>query len=295
MNDGVLILNKPSGITSHDAVGKIRRLFGTRAVGHTGTLDPMASGVLVILTGSATKASEYAMRHNKTYRAGMLLGIVTDTEDTSGSILEKSDDVPSENEVLDAVGKFRGDIMQTPPMYSALKIGGKKLCDLAREGITVEREARPVHIYSIEAHREDDRNYILDVSCSKGTYIRTLCADIGAALGCGAAMSSLVRTGAAGFSLADAVTLEALERMSASERFALLRPTESLFCDLATVVLPDFYARLARNGAEIYQHKIKTDFPPETMLRVYDKDGFFAIGEVRLYEEGSAIKLIKRF
>lgn len=295
MNDGVLILNKPSGMTSHDVVNKIRRLYGTRAVGHTGTLDPMASGVLVLLIGSATKASEYAMRHDKKYRAGMLLGITTDTEDTSGKILTESDCIPGENDVISATAKFSGDIMQIPPMYSALKIGGKKLCDLARDGVTVEREARPIHIYSISAHREDDRNYILDVSCSKGTYIRTLCADIGSALGCGAVMSSLVRTDAGGFSLADAVTPEALEEMSVQERFSLLRPTETLFADLPKAVLPDFYAKLARNGAEIYLRKIKADFPPKSILRVYDKDGFFALGEVRIYDEGAAIKLIKRF
>lgn len=295
MNDGILLLNKPVGITSHDAVNKMRRLFGTRAVGHTGTLDPMASGLLVILIGSATKASEYAMEHDKSYRAGLLLGITTDTEDTTGKVLSESGNIPSEDEVVAVSRHFVGDIMQTPPMYSALKVGGKKLCDLARDGVTVERAARPIHIYSLDVTRSDERNYTLDVACSKGTYIRTLCADIGAALGCGGAMSSLVRTQCGGFSLDDAVTTEQLEEIDIAARQALLRPTESLFRELPSVRLSDFYARLARNGAEIYQRKINTNFPVGTRLRISDRDGFFALGEIRSYDEGTAIKLIKRF
>ncbi len=295
MNDGILLLNKPIGITSHDAVNKMRRLFGTRSVGHTGTLDPMASGLLTVLIGNATKASEYAMQHDKKYRAGLRLGITTDTEDTSGTVLSESDDIPSEDAVISVAKSFVGDILQTPPMYSALKVGGKKLCDLAREGVTVEREPREIHIYSIAVARIDDRNYTLDVSCSKGTYIRTLCADIGSALGCGGAMSSLVRTESGGFSLNDAVTSEQLEAMDIAQRQARLLPVESLFATLPCVRLSDFYANLARNGAEIYQRKAGTNFSLGEKLRVYDKNGFFALGEVRAYDEGTAIKLIKRF
>ena len=295
MNDGILLLNKPIGITSHDAVNKMRRLFGTRSVGHTGTLDPMASGLLTVLIGNATKASEYAMQHDKKYRAGLRLGITTDTEDTSGTVLSESDDIPSEDAVISAAKSFVGDILQTPPMYSALKVGGKKLCDLAREGVTVEREPREIHIYSIAVARIDDRNYTLDVSCSKGTYIRTLCADIGSALGCGGTMSSLVRTESGGFSLNDAVTSEQLEAMDIAQRQARLLPVESLFATLPCVRLSDFYANLARNGAEIYQRKVGTNFSLGEKLRVYDKNGFFALGEVRAYDEGTAIKLIKRF
>ena len=295
MNDGILLLNKPIGITSHDAVNKMRRLFGTRSVGHTGTLDPMASGLLTVLIGNATKASEYAMQHDKKYRAGLRLGITTDTEDISGTVLSESDDIPSEDAVISAAKSFVGDILQTPPMYSALKVGGKKLCDLAREGVTVEREPREIHIYSIAVARIDDRNYTLDVSCSKGTYIRTLCADIGSALGCGGTMSSLVRTESGGFSLNDAVTSEQLEAMDIAQRQARLLPVESLFATLPCVRLSDFYANLARNGAEIYQRKAGTNFSLGEKLRVYDKNGFFALGEVRAYDEGTAIKLIKRF
>lgn len=295
MNDGILLFNKPIGITSHDAVNKMRRLFGTRSVGHTGTLDPMASGLLTVLIGNATKASEYAMQHDKKYRAGLRLGITTDTEDTSGTVLSESDDIPSEDAVISAAKSFVGDILQTPPMYSALKVGGKKLCDLAREGVTVEREPREIHIYSIAVARIDDRNYTLDVSCSKGTYIRTLCADIGSALGCGGTMSSLVRTESGGFSLNDAVTSEQLEAMDIAQRQARLLPVESLFATLPCVRLSDFYANLARNGAEIYQRKAGTNFSLGEKLRVYDKNRFFALGEVRAYDEGTAIKLIKRF
>ena len=214
---------------------------------------------------------------------------------TGGKVLFESDNIPSEEEVFAVSRRFVGDIMQTPPMYSALKVGGKKLCDLARDGVTVERAPRPIHIYSLDIARSDERNYTLDVSCSKGTYIRTLCADIGAALGCGGAMSSLVRTRCGGFSLDDAVTTEQLEEIDIAARQALLRPTESLFRELPSVRLSDFYARLARNGAEIYQRKINTSFPVGTRLRISDRDGFFAIGEVRRYDEGTAIKPIKRF
>ena len=182
--------------------------------------------------------------------------------------------------------------MQIPPMYSALKVGGKKLCDMARAGITVEREARPITIYSIKADG-DGKNYTLDVLCSAGTYIRTLCHDIGEKLGCGGAMSSLVRKASGGFSIENAVTLEEIERMDISERESLLMPTENLFKELQTVKLPAFYERLAQNGAEIYQKKIGTSFENGTLLRVYGKDGFFGIGKVSEFEEGSAVKIIK--
>lgn len=289
---GILTINKSAGMTSHDVVNKIRRLYGTKKVGHAGTLDPDATGVLVVLVGRAAKAAEFAVCERKEYRAGLLLGITTDTQDTSGKILSSSDNIPPKEEVLEAVNSFSGEIMQIPPMYSALKVGGKKLCDIARAGITVEREARPITIYSIKADG-DGKNYTLDVSCSAGTYIRTLCHDIGEKLGCGGAMSSLVRKASGGFSIENAVTLEEIERMDISERESLLMPTENLFKELQTVKLPAFYERLAQNGAEIYQKKIGTSFENGTLLRVYGKDGFFGIGKVSDFEEGSAVKIIK--
>ena len=189
---GVLIVNKPEGITSHDVVGKIRKLYGTRRVGHTGTLDPLATGVLVILLGRAAKAAEYLVADRKTYRARLMLGLTTDTEDITGKVLSECGDIPSLDSVLTACSEFVGKIKQIPPMYSALKVDGKKLYDLARDGIEVERQARDIEIFRLDCTPTDKANeYELLVECSSGTYIRTLCADIGARLGCGGVMRTL--------------------------------------------------------------------------------------------------------
>jgi tRNA pseudouridine55 synthase len=294
---GVLIVNKSEGMTSHDVVNRIRRLYSTKRVGHTGTLDPLATGVLVILVGRAAKAAEYLTADTKGYRATLRLGITTDTEDVTGNILSESYSLPTVAEVSEAVQSFVGDIMQTPPMYSALKVGGKKLYELARQGIEIEREARPITIHALSSTpTERDSDYILEVSCSSGTYIRTLCADIGAKLGCGAAMATLCRTRAGEFDISSAHTLEEIEAMDEDERLALLLPTESLFSDLPEIRLPAFYEKLSRSGCEIYQSKIKSSLPLYQRVRLYSADGsFFALGEVREYEKGSAIKSIKLF
>lgn len=294
--DGILILDKPTGMTSHDCVNRIRRLFGTKKVGHTGTLDPEASGVLVILIGRAAKAAELLVSEEKTYLAGLKLGLTTDTEDTTGKILSRSDSIPQKEAVLDVCGRFVGEIMQIPPMYSALKRDGKKLVDLARRGITVEREARPVTIRSLEVSgTERPDEYTLNVTCSKGTYIRTLCADIGAALGCGGAMCSLRRLASGGFSVNDSVTLDELEKMTVSERLAKLRTTESLFAELPEVNLPPFFEKLARSGCEIYLKKIGVSLAVGEKARLYGAGGFFAVGEVSSYPDGIAVKAIKLF
>ena len=293
---GVILLNKPAGFTSHDCVNKIRRLFNTKKVGHTGTLDPMATGVLPILIGRAAKASDLLVCDDKKYRAGIKLGITTDTEDTSGNILTETDKIPSPDEVLAVCREFVDDIKQVPPMYSALKVDGQKLVDLARKGVTVEREARPITIYSLDVESTDcESGYILTVHCSKGTYIRTLCADIGARLGCGAAMSSLERLASGGFELEKCITLGELEEMDYGARCALLRPVESLFADLPAVKLSPFFEKLARSGCEIYQKKIGTAFHLGDRVRVYGVGGFFALGEVRDFTDGSAVKVIKLF
>ena len=295
--DGILLVDKPAGMTSHDVVFRVRRLFGTKKVGHTGTLDPMATGVLVVLLGRAAKASEYVSHDEKAYSATLCTGIVTDTEDVTGTVLQSSKMLPSLADVEAVLPRFRGQIMQIPPMYSALKVGGRKLCDLARAGITVEREARPVTIFDLTATATDDpRKFSLLVRCSGGTYIRTLCADIGATLGCGGAMATLQRVEAVGFSIADCTSLEALEEMSMDERFSLLRPVETLFSGLEKVTLPTFFYTLCRNGCEIYQAKLGTSFAPGVRVRLLDPDGaFFALGEVQEFEGGTAIKAIKLF
>ena len=297
--NGIVIVDKPQDWTSQDVTSRLRRVFNTRRIGHGGTLDPMATGVLPVFVGRATRGVEFFEHAEKTYEATIRLGITTDTEDTSGTVLTESENLPSEAEVLLAAAKFVGDIEQIPPMYSALKVGGKKLVDLAREGITVERKPRPIRIDSLTAVRESDDLYRLDVRCSKGTYIRTLCADIGASLGCGAAMASLIRTESGPFTLAESVTVAELEEMTMEEREARLLPLESFFADCPAVMLPDFYARLSQNGCEIYQKKIGTHLTDGTLVRLYrHTDGgkeFFALGRVGEYADGSAIKAVKLF
>ncbi len=293
---GVLIINKHAGVTSHDIVNKIRRLYSTSRVGHTGTLDPMATGVLVVLVGRAAKAAEYLVSDTKAYRAALKLGITSDTEDTTGNILSICEDIPSADEVARVCSTFVGKQKQIPPMYSALKVGGQKLCDLARRGVSVEREARDIEIFSIGLSPTDWGDlFSLDVSCSSGTYIRTLCADIGAALGCGGAMASLERTEAGGFTIDRAISIAKLEEMTPEDRLARLIPTEALFSSLPKVALPAFYEKLCRSGCEIYQKKISCSYEIGERVRLYGANGFFALGEVRDYPDGSAIKSIKTF
>ena len=294
---GVLIVNKPQGPTSHDIVNRVRRLYSTKKVGHTGTLDPMATGVLVVLIGRAAKACEYSLSDRKKYTATLRLGIETDTEDTTGNILKTYPVNVTEDNVKEILSSFCGKIKQIPPMYSALKVDGKKLCDIAREGGTVDREAREIEVYSISAEHIEGNDYKLEVECSAGTYIRTLCADIGKALGCGGAMASLERSAACGFSISEALTIEEIEELSIEERLALLRPVEEIFSELDAVKLPVFYEKLFRSGCEIYLKKAKLpEYPVGTRLRVLDsKGGFFALGEVREYESGLAVKSIKLF
>ena len=295
MKNGVIIINKEIGPTSQGVVNRVKRLLGAKKAGHTGTLDPMATGVLPVLVERGVKASEFMLSSDKHYIATLLLGITTDTEDVTGETVSECENIPSEEEVLAVVSAFVGSYMQTPPMYSALKVGGRKLCDLAREGVTIEREPREVIIHSLTAERISDREYTLDVHCSKGTYIRTLCADIGARLGCGGCMKTLCRASASGFTLADAHTLTELENMTEEERDACVFPVEYIFRDLPEVKLPPFFARLAHSGLEIYLKKIDLDIKVGTRVRLFDAEGFFAIGEVREFDEGRAIKPIRQF
>lgn len=294
---GILIVNKPCGPTSHDVVNKIRKLYGTKRVGHTGTLDPMATGVLVVLVGRAAKASEYLSSDRKKYRAVLRLGIVTDTQDTTGKVLsEYNGEMPSQEDVKAVCETFIGKSTQIPPMYSALKVEGKKLVDLARKGIEVERQARPVEFFSIECNKITENEYFLDVSCSGGTYIRTLCHDIGEKLGCGGSMSSLCRTETGGFPIKKSHSLEELNEMSKELLEELLIPTEELFSSFPSVCLPEFYEKICRSGCEIYQKKINTSYETGTRVRICSKEGeFFALGEVFDYDDGSAIKAIKTF
>ncbi len=294
---GVLCFNKPTGCTSHDVIYRVRKLYGTRQVGHTGTLDPLAEGVLVVMVGRAVKASELLSSDTKEYVATIKLGLTTDTEDITGAVLtEHTGALPDFSALKRVGGEFVGDILQTPPMYSALKVDGKKLVDLARSGKTVEREKRAVRVEKLEFFETDaEGEYLLNVRVSKGTYIRTLCADIGERLGCGAVMKTLIRTSAGAFGIENSYTEEQLKSMSPEERIAALTPVDALFEDAPRVELPDFFARLAQCGCEIYQKKIQTDLSVGVLVRMYDKNGFFAVGRVQDYPEGSAIKPLKQF
>ena len=295
MKDGLILIDKEQNLTSQGVVTRVKRLFSVDKAGHTGTLDPMATGVLPILVGRGVKASEFMLTSEKHYEAELTLGLVSDTEDVWGEVLSRSDSIPDTDTFLRVLDGFRGEILQTPPMYSALKVGGRKLCVLARSGVVIDRTPRPITIYSLAARRIDERRYTLDVRCSKGTYIRTLCADIGAALGCGGVMSALRRVEASGYTVERAHTLREIESMTPAEREALILPVESVFEKLPIVTLPPFFARLAHSGLEIYQKKIGTAYPLGTRLRLYDTGGFFAIGEVRDFEDGTAIKPIRQF
>jgi tRNA pseudouridine55 synthase len=295
MKNGVIIINKPEGLSSHTVVSRVKRLFGAKKAGHTGTLDPMATGVLPVLLERGVKASEYMLTEDKHYLATMLLGVKSDTEDITGEITERSDSIPGEKEVLAAVESMLGESLQTPPMYSAIKLGGKKLYELAREGKSVEREPRRITVYAIKAERINEREYTLDVKCSKGTYIRTLCADIGEKLGCGAVMKTLSRLEVPPFSVSDAVTLSELEKMTPEERLERIIPIERIFDKYVKLTLPEFFERLAKSGLEIYLKKIGKSFEVGERVALFGKDGFFALGEVREFEDGKAIKPIKQF
>lgn len=295
---GVLIVHKHAGVTSHDIVNKIRRLYGTKRVGHTGTLDPMATGVLVVLIGRAAKASEYLVSDRKQYRAVLRLGLTTDTEDVTGTILTQTDQIPTAAEVEAVLPCFRGKLLQIPPMYSALKVNGQKLVDLARKGVEIERKPREIEIFSLELQpTATPSDYCLSVTCSGGTYIRTLCADIGAKLGCGGVMAALERTETGGFTLSQSHTIDELEALSAEERLQLLIPTEALFQGLPALVLPSFYERLIRSGCAVASVKLKAaGFPIGARLRLCDaKETFFALGEVTESEGAPAVKSVKIF
>lgn len=250
MADGILVIDKAADWTSMDVCAKLRGIFHERRVGHAGTLDPMATGVLPVFLGRATRAVEFAAEGEKEYFAGLRLGMVTDTQDTTGAVLKTAPVHASRAEVEACLNRFRGDILQVPPMYSAIKKDGKKLYELARKGQEVERAPRPVTIYALEIlEQTGETEYRLRVRCSKGTYIRTLCHEIGAALGCGGTMSSLRRSAAAGFTLAQAVTLDAVRAAAHPEEFLL--PVDSYFSALPALTVDEPTESRIRNGNAI--------------------------------------------
>lgn len=282
--DGIVIVDKPRDWTSQDVTARLRRVFGTRRIGHGGTLDPMATGVLPVFVGRATRGVEFFEHAEKTYEATLRLGLATDTEDITGTVLEEREVHISEAEFLGILPKFRGEIQQIPPMYSALKINGQKLCDLARKGREVERQPRPVTIFELECLSFSGREARLRIRCSKGTYIRTLCRDIGAALGCGGCMAALRRTAAGAYGIQEAVPLETLLETDTPERY--LRPVDSLFEAFPPVTLTPRQELRCRNG-NAFSLAV-----PDGTYRVYGGDGeFLALSRA----EKSVMSTIKSF
>ncbi len=285
--NGIILIDKPQGWTSHDVVGKLRGILHERRIGHSGTLDPLATGLLVVFIGRATRAVEFAEADRKEYIAGLRLGMSTDTQDITGRIISKETDIPDEPEVRIAIERFRGELEQIPPMYSAVKIGGKKLYELARKGESIERKPRHITIFGLEITGRSDNDYILDVVCSKGTYIRTLCHDIGAALGCGGCMSSLRRTKSGVFSVDNAYTIaEIQEAADRGEEEKLLLPIDTLFAGYPKLSVDADSEKKLKNGCIINTSS------PDGRFRVYSEDGeFLLLGDVK----DGVMKTVKNF
>ena len=275
--NGILLIDKPSGWTSSDVVAKLRGILHEKRIGHSGTLDPMATGLLVVFVGRATRAVEFAESHAKRYRAALRLGLVTDTQDSTGTPLSVCKPCVTREELEAVLPRFRGEIAQVPPMYSAIKVKGQKLYEIARRGGEVERKPRAVTISRLELLGQEDGDWLLDVCCSKGTYVRTLCHDIGQALGCGGCMSGLRRLEAGAFSLENAYTLPQVQQTADEGRAAeLLLPVDALFPALSPLTLAAPEEKRLRSGSA---------FPceaPEGSYRAYSEAGeFLALGRVR--------------
>lgn len=283
--DGIINVYKEKGYTSHDVVAIVRKMCGRIKCGHTGTLDPDAEGVLPLCLGKATKLSSYVMDGYKRYEAHLKLGITTTTQDAAGEILEIKPVSASPEDIEEAAKSFLGEYMQTPPMYSAVKVNGKKLYELARKGEEIERKKRKVFIYSIDV---SDYNYpdecLLDVKCSKGTYIRTLCADIGEALGCGGHMASLLRTETSGFHIKDSIKLDELKILAEEGRISeVLIPMEKILEDYKRVCVRPEAEKILLNGGTVYEDFFETSDEPE-------------IGEeITVYYGGNKLAGIYRF
>jgi len=273
---GILLLDKPRGLTSNAALGRAKRILGIKKAGHTGTLDPMATGLLVLCFGEATKVSGFLLDADKAYRAEATLGVTTDSEDAEGQILEERPVPDLEKAALETVlDRFRGPIDQVPPMHSALKHQGKRLYELARQGETVERPPRQVTIHSLELLDWTTPKLSLNVRCSKGTYIRSLVRDIGEVIGCGAHLSALRRTESAPFNLDNAITLETLDSMSTDEARALLLPSDQALLHLPEVHLDPIQSNRLNQGQKLAGvHEVTPG-----LVRVYDAIGFIGIGE----------------
>ena len=287
--NGVIVVNKPREFTSFDVVAIMRGCFKTKKVGHSGTLDPMATGVLPVFIGGATKAVSVLPESGKSYRAGFRLGVTSDTLDIWGECSEQKSVDISEEMMLRTLERFRGEIDQVPPMYSALKVNGQKLCDLARKGIEVERKPRRITVSRLDLIEFDGCDGSIEVDCSSGTYIRSLVDDIGTALGTGAVMTSLVRTRACGFTLSESYPLEELKTRPLDELERLLKPIESVFADYPEIRLDGVQERLYLNGVRLDAKRLHGGLG-EGMYRVFGGE-FFGIAKI---ENGELVS-VKRF
>lgn len=292
---GIILIDKPKDITSFGAVARVRRICGEKKCGHTGTLDPMATGLLTVMLGGATRFSELLPSHDKAYRAEFRLGTVTDTLDITGKVLETRSVSANAAQVTAALAEFVGEIEQLPPMYSAVSVNGKRLYDLARQGVEVEREPRRVTVYSAEIleANESAGEYAVSVECSSGTYIRTLISDLGEKLGCGAVLTELRRTAANGFKIDSAVTLEALSQAAESgELDRLIIPVDRALEEYPIITVSAAQARRFGNGGELSLERLKY---PRTLglFRIYDPDGaFMGLGEIG---DGDSLKVKRVF
>ena len=265
--NGIVIVDKPQGWTSQDVTSRLRRVFNTRRIGHGGTLDPMATGVLPVFVGRATRGVEFFEHAEKTYETVLRLGMTTDTEDITGAVLSEATVSLSEADILGVLPQFRGDIWQVPPMYSALKVNGQKLYDLARKGKEVERQPRPITIHELTLLGMCEEGVRLRVRCSKGTYIRTLCKDIGQALGCGGCMAQLRRVSAGEYTIEEAVPLQTLLETGSPEQY--LRNVDTMFREHSAVTLTEKQELRCRNG-----NSFSVNLPDGT-YRVYSQTGEF--------------------
>ena len=296
MINGIVNVYKEKGFTSFDVLAKMRGIFKQKKIGHTGTLDPDAEGVLPVCLGRATKVCDLLTDKDKEYETVLLLGVVTDTQDLTGEILARKEVNASENEVKSAILSFVGEYMQVPPMYSALKVNGQKLCDLARKGVTVERKARPVTIHGIEILSVDLPEVRMRVHCSKGTYIRTLCQDIGEKLGCGGCMKLLLRTRVAAFALKDALKLDELESKLKSGDESFIHSVDSVFEQYEKASVLEKADKLVRNGNRIPEEFIDhmQDAYKQECIRLYGWEQTF-IGLYAYMPETKDFKPIKLF
>ena len=286
--NGFLILDKPAGITSFSALRHVRRLFGEKKTGHSGTLDPMATGLLTVALGRATSFLELLPDHDKAYDARFRLGLATDTLDITGRVLTESDAVPDEAAVKAAAEVFRGEITQVPPMYSAVKVDGKRLYELARQGREVDRAARRAVVYDVVCERIGERDYALTLSCSSGTYVRSIIDDLGKKLGCGAVMTALRRTRANGFTLDASVSLETLDACAPGELAERLIPVEQAMAAYPALFVTDKQAVRFANGGALDRARLFE--PPERgYARVYGPGNrFLGVGE--LTEDALTVK-----